>query len=98
MAASCLVERREGIDGLSSLPAITRRGLVVLPLDVQDDDGIWPVQQIRNDNPDPLATACGGRQHDGELSGQGQKLAVVAAYEDGGCGRSSCQQTSAGHL
>ena len=80
------VEGREGVHRLPVLGAVAGRDVVVLALDVEHDDRVGPVQQVRDDDADALAAAGRRRQHHRELAGQGEEPAPVAADQDARAG------------
>ena len=73
---------REGIDRLAVCRAVAGRDVVVLALDVEDNDRVGPVQQVRDDDAHTLAAAGWRRQHHRELARQRQELAAVPADQD----------------
>ena len=61
--------------------------VVVLAFDVEHDDRVRPVQQVRDHDAHALAAARGGGQHHRELARQREELAAVAADQDARCRR-----------
>ena len=82
VAARLLVERRERVDRLAVLGAVAGRDVVVLALDVEHDDRVGPVQQVRDHDADALAAARRRRQHHRQLAGQREEAPAVAADQD----------------
>ena len=84
VTASRLVERGERVDRLAMLGAVARRDVVVLALDVQHHDRVRPVQQVRDDDPDALATASGRGQHRRQLTREREEASLEAPDQDAG--------------
>ncbi len=76
------VIRGGGVEQIAVLPvlaSIPASEVPILLLDVEDDDAIGPVQQIRDDHAYALAAACRGRHDDMLLTVKYQVLSGVFA-------------------
>ena len=83
VGAAGLLEGVEAVDLLAQGPAPVARGQgVVLALDVQDDGGPLPVQQVRDHEPHALAGARGRGQEGMQIPVEGQQPAPVAPEQD----------------
>jgi hypothetical protein len=84
VGAAGLLEGVEAVDLLPQGPAPVARGQgVVLALDVQDDGGPLPVQQIRDHEAHTLAGPRGRGQEGMQIPVEGQQPAPVAPEHDG---------------
>src|SRR5260370_27149911 len=80
--ATVFIERIEQMDLLTVGRPKSCGAIPVLFLDVENNDGIWPIQQIRNDIADALAGA--GRCIDQDVFGasETQQRTVLASEQD----------------